>query len=175
MHPAPRGPGDGHEPLEGELLSARGDTPHVADWGGRLRKPLRMFWLVSLGVTGWLVWLTLRGGPTGLMDLLLALLLALPFGVLTLVYLAFGRLLGLMRRASGRLDQHLGAGMDSRDPRMAAVNLRYTLEELRGDAGGLAWLRFMLTPGFFAAVGLSVLATIIMIPVALFTLLLAAF
>lgn len=175
MFPTQRGPGDEREPLEGEFLSARGERPHVADFGGRLRKPLQTFWLVSLGVTGWLVWLTLKGGPTGVLDILLALLLAAPFGILTLVYLAFGRILGLMQRSSAKLDQHLGAGMDNRDPRMAAVNLRYTLEELRGDAGGLAMLRFMLTPGFFAAVGLSVLATIVMIPVALFTLLLALF
>lgn len=174
MHPTPRRPDQDDTPLEGELLSARG-SPHVADLGGRLRNPLRVFWLISLAVTGWLVWLTLKGGPTGVVDILLALLLALPFGVLTLVYLALGKLLGLMQRSSEQLDKHFASGLDGRDPRMAAVNLRYTLEELRGNAGGLAMLRFMLTPGFFGLVGLSVLATVIMIPVAVFTGLLALF
>ncbi len=174
MHPAPHRPGDEQAPLEGELLSARGG-PHVVDLGQRLARPLRIFWLLSLAITGWLVWLTLRDGPTGVLDLLLALLLMLPFGVLTLVYLALGKLLGLMQRSASQLDSHLRAGLGQRDPRMAAVELRYTLEELRGDAGGLAMLRFMLTPGFFGLVGLSVVATIVMIPVALFTLLLNLF
>ncbi len=173
MFPTPRGPHEGDSPLEGELLSSR--RPPMPDMGTRLGRALRLFWFVSLVVTGWLLWLTLRGGPSGVLDILLALLLAAPFTVLTLVMVALGQLRDLMHRSSGELDAHLRAGMERRDPRMAAMELRYTMAELRGKAGSLAFLRFMLTPGFFAAVGLSVLATLIMIPVALFTLLLNLF
>ncbi|MEW6766155.1 MAG: hypothetical protein AB1344_10270 [Pseudomonadota bacterium] len=174
MHPTPRGPGDDQAPLEGEVLSARG-APHVAEVGQRFVRPLRIFWLLSLAVTGWLAGLTVHAGLTGVLDILLVLLLILPFGVLSLVFFALGKLLKLVQRSATQIDSHLRAEMEGRDPRMAAMNLRYTLEELRGEAGDLVMLRFMLTPGFFGLVGLSVLATIIMIPVALFTLLFKLF
>jgi len=173
MLPSSREPQQDQAPLEGELLSH--NHPDLPPWGGRLSRALRLFWFTSLAVTAWLLWLTLRGGPSGVLDLLLALLLATPLVVLTLVMLALGQLVSLLRRSSSELDAHLRAGMQGRDPRLAAMELRYTMAELRGQAGGLVFLRFMLTPGFLAAVGLSVLATLVMIPVALFTLLLNLF
>lgn len=173
MFPMPRSPREDDSPLEGELLSSR--RPPIPGMGTRLGRALRLFWFISLVVTGWLLWLTLRDGPSGVLDILLALLLAAPFTVLTLVMVALGQLLDQVRRSSSELDAHLRVGMGGRDPRMAAMELRHTMAELRGQVGSLAFLRFMLTPGFFAAVGLSVLATLVMIPVALFTLLLNLF
>lgn len=173
MLPTPRGPREGDSPLEGELLSSR--RPPMPDMGARLGRALRLFWFVSLAVTGWLLWLTLRGGPSGVLDILLALLLAAPFTVLTLVMIALGQLLDLMRSSSSALQAHWRASMEGRNPGFAAMELRYSLAELRDKAGTLALLGFMLTPGFIAAVGLAVLATLVMIPVALFTLLLKLF
>ncbi|MGK0673495.1 MAG: hypothetical protein ABWU16_02390 [Halothiobacillaceae bacterium] len=173
MFPTPRGPREGDSPLEGELLSSRRSP--MPDIGARLGQALQLFWFVSLAATGWLLWLTLRGGPSSVLDILLALLLAAPLTVLTLVMVVLDQLRDLMCRASGALDAHRRAGMERGDPRMVAIELRYTMAELRDKVGGLALLRFMLTPGFFAAVGLSVLATLVMIPVALFTLLLELF
>ncbi|MEF3193990.1 MAG: hypothetical protein K6346_07240 [Halothiobacillaceae bacterium] len=173
MPPAPRLPHEEDTPLEGELIS-RPDL-RMPDLGARLQRGLRLFWFISMAVTGWLLWLTLRGGPSGVLDVLLALLLAAPFAVLTLVMFALGQILDLMRGSSSALQAHWRANMEGRNLGLAAIKLRYTMAELRDRAGNLALLGFMATPGFIAAVGLSLLATLIMIPVALFTLLLKLF
>lgn len=174
MIPAPRRPHDDESPLEGELLSAR-PGPVMPGLGARLTRLVRAIWLISLAVTGWLLWLTLGAGPSGVLDLLLALLLATPLVVLTLVVLGLGQLTSLMSRSAEQLQAHLRAQAEGRNPRLAALDLHYTLSELRDHAEGLALLGFMLTPGFLALFGLAVLATLVMIPVALFTLLFALF
>ncbi|MGC9007857.1 MAG: hypothetical protein ACP5IY_02115 [Halothiobacillaceae bacterium] len=174
MLPTRRGPDEDDTPLEGELFTAR-PGPALPGLGARLSRLLRIFWLISLAVTGWLLWLTVGQGVSGVLDVVLALLLATPLVVLTLVVLGVNQLTSLFSRSADQLQAHLRAQAEGRNARLAAMELHDTLRELRDHAEGLALLGFMLTPGFLGLLGLSVIATLVMIPVALFTLLFALF
>ncbi len=152
----------------------------------RMTKPLDTLWWLSLLMTLWLVWLTLKGDPTGIINMLLALLLALPFIVLSAARLGLAGLLGLLR------DGVQQAHAMPRNAQEWQASLRTAREQARqakaGDWVGAAWKTsetvgaardtlqlLMLSPAFMLALVLALLATLIMIPVTLFTLLLAVF
>ncbi|HET20480.1 MAG TPA: hypothetical protein ENO16_07765 [Chromatiales bacterium] len=194
----PRRP-DGHHgaPLEGELLPTAGER--VADLSRRFSRPLDILWGVSLLVTGWLLWLALRDGPTGVLDILLALLLCVPFAVLSAARLGLWWMTRSLRETQLEMERQFqstfgadGAGFDPTDMGAMMERMRQQAAGMAGDwraapgrmagvAGGfmgrMAGMArgFMLTPAFLFAVALSLLATLVMIPVALFTLLLNLF
>ena len=171
-------------PLEGEVLPDAGEQFDATT--RRISKPLNTLWWISLLMTAWLVWLTLRGDPTGIMNILLALALTLPFLVLSTARLALAGVFSLLRNgiqqahAMPKSAQEWQATMrnahdQARTSRAgdwmgAAGKVNDTVDGVRTAAQML-----VLTPKFFAALALSLLATIIMLPVTLFTLLLIMF
>ncbi len=172
------------EPLEGEVLPQAGEQFDAA--ARRMSKPFNTLWWVSLTMTVWLVWLTLRGDPTGIMNLLLALILALPFLVLSATRLALAGVFSLLRdgiQQAHAMPKNAQQWQDTmRSAREHATKARAS--DWMGTAGKVsdrvdgvrtAAQALMLTPGFFAALALSLLATLIMLPVTLFTLLLVVF
>jgi hypothetical protein len=172
------------EPLEGEVLPQAGEQFDAAT--RRISKPFNTLWWVSLVMTVWLVWLTLRGDPTGIMNVLLALILALPFLVLSAARLALAGVFALLRdgvQQAHAMPKNAQQWQDTmRNAREHAGKARAS--EWMGAAGKVsdtvdgvrtAAQALMLTPGFFAALALSLLATLIMLPVTLFTLLLVVF
>lgn len=194
----PRRP-DGHHdaPLEGELLPTAGEQ--VADLSRRFSRPLDILWVISLLVTGWLLWLALRGGPTGVMDILLALLLSVPFALLSAARLGLWWMTRSLRETQLEMERQFRSTFGADGTRIDMTDMGAMMERMRQQAAGMAddWRAapgriagmggsfmarmagmargFMLTPAFFFAVGLSLLATLVMIPVALFTLLLNLF
>ncbi len=170
----------GGEPLEGEVLPQPGEQFDEA--ARRMSKPFDTLWWLSLGMTAWLVWLTLRGDPTGIMDMLLALVLSLPFLVLSAARLGLSSVFGLLRESVQQAHamprnahEWQDAMSNARKARMgdwmgAAGKVHDSIENIRGIGQAL-----MLTPMFMVALVLSLLATLIMIPVTLFTLLLVVF
>ncbi len=171
-------------PLEGEVLPQPGEQFDQAT--RQISKPFNTLWWISLTMTAWLVWLTLRGDPTGIMNLLLALILALPFVVLSVARLGLAGMFGLLREGVQQAHampknaqqwqdtmrnarEHAGKARAS-DWMGAAGKVSDRVDGVRTAAQAL-----MLTPGFFAALALSLLATLIMLPVTLFTLLLVVF
>lgn len=171
-------------PLEGEVLPQPGEQFDAA--ARRMSKPFDTLWWLSLGMTLWLVWLTLRGDPTGIMNILLALVLALPFLVLSAARWGLAGVFSLLRdgiqqahampknaqewQASMRNAHDQASKARAGDWMGAAGKVSDSVDGVRTAAQTL-----MLTPMFFAAFALSLVATLIMIPVTLFTLLLAVF
>jgi hypothetical protein len=172
------------EPLEGEVLPQPGEQFDAA--ARRMSKPFNTLWWISLTMTAWLVWLTLRGDPTGVMNILLALILALPFVVLSVARLGLAGMFGLLREGvqqAHAMPKNAQQWQDTmRNAREHAGKAK--AGDWMGAAGkvsdGVDGVRsaaqmLLLTPMFFAAFALSLLATLIMVPVTLFTLLLALF
>lgn len=171
-------------PLEGEVLPQPGEQFDAA--ARRMSKPFDTLWWLSLSMTLWLVWLTLRSDPTGIMNILLALILALPFLVLSAARLGLAGVFSLLRdgiqqahampknahewQASMRSAREQASKARAGDWMGAAGKVSDSVDGVRTAAQTL-----MLTPMFFAAFALALLATLIMIPVTLFTLLLAVF
>lgn len=171
-------------PLEGEVLPQPGEQFDQAT--RQISKPFNTLWWISLTMTAWLVWLTLRSDPTGVMNILLALILALPFVVLSVARLGLAGMFGLLRegvqqahampknaqqwQATMRNAREQAGKAQAGDWMGAAGKVSDSVEGVRSAAQML-----LLTPMFFAAFALSLLATLIMVPVTLFTLLLALF
>jgi len=171
-------------PLEGEVLPQPGEQFDAA--ARRMSKPLNTLWWLSLCMTVWLVWLTLRGDPSGIMNILLALVLALPFVVLSAARLGLAGVFSLLRdgiQQAHTMPKNAQQWQDTmRDAREQARKAR--ANDWMGTAGKVndsvdslrtAAQTLLLTPMFFAALALSLLATLIMVPVTLFTLLLVVF
>ncbi|MEW5838913.1 MAG: hypothetical protein AB1717_08790 [Pseudomonadota bacterium] len=171
-------------PLEGEVLPEPGEQFDRA--ARQMSKPFNALWWLSLGMTLWLVWLTLHGDPGGLMNILLAVVLSLPFLILSAARLGLANVFSLLRQGVEQAHAMPKNAADWQD------TLRNAHSEARkakaSDWVGAAWKAnetvggmrdtlqlLMLTPKFFAALALALLATLIMIPVTLFTLLLAIF
>jgi hypothetical protein len=171
-------------PLEGEVMPQAGAQFDEAT--RRMSQPFNTLWWLSLAMTLWLVWLTLRGDPSGVMNILLALVLALPFLVLSLARWGLASVLDVLRaglkqaQAMPSSAQQWQATM--RDAREQAKSARAS------HWAGAAWSAtervgqvqegvqtLMLTPLFLVALLLSLFATLIMLPVTLFTLLLVLF
>ena len=171
-------------PLEGEVLPQPGEQFDAA--ARRISKPFNTLWWLSLGMTVWLVWLTLRGDPSGLMNILLAVILSLPFLTLSAARLGLASVFNLMRDS---VQQAHAMPKNAHEWQSTLHNARAQASQSKaGDWVGAAWKAnetvssardalqmLMLTPMFFAALALSLLATLIMVPVTLFTLLLAIF
>ena len=173
-----------HAPLEGEVLPQPGEQFDRA--AKQMGKPFNVLWWLSLVMTLWLVWLTLRGDPTGLMNILLAVVLSLPFLILSAARLGLASVFSLLRQG---VEQAHAMPKNTADWQDTLRNARNEAGKAKAaDWAGAAWKAndtlssardtlqlFMLTPKFFAALALALLATLIMIPVTLFTLLLALF
>ena len=171
-------------PLEGEVLPQPGEQFDAA--ARRMSKPFNTLWWLSLSMTVWLVWLTLRGDPSGLMNILLAVILSLPFLILSAARLGLASVFNLMRESVQQAHAMPKTAHEWQSTLHQARTQAYQAKA--GDWVGAAWKAneavsgardamqmLMLTPMFFAALALSLLATLIMVPVTLFTLLLALF
>jgi hypothetical protein len=171
-------------PLEGEVMPQAGEQFDAMTQ--RMSQPFDTLWWLSLGMTVWLVWLTLRGDPSGVMNILLALVLMLPFLVLSLARWGLSSVLGVLRaglkqaQAMPNSAQQWQATMrDAREQAKTARSSHWAgavwsvTERLGLVQEGVQTL--MLTPLFLLALVASLLATLIMLPVTLFTLLLMVF
>ncbi len=186
MLPPLHGKGQNGAPLEGELLPSPDEQ--LAGLLRRLTRPFDILWLVSLPVTAWLVWLSLRGGPTGVMDILLVVLLCLPFALLSAARLGLWWMSRRLIEAQLALQRPPGAPFDMRAMlermrQQAAESCDWCVAPGRMAGKGAGFMArlalkmssLMLSPKFFFALGLALLAILVMIPVALFTLLLKLF
>ncbi|MEW6445077.1 MAG: hypothetical protein ACOZAQ_10230 [Pseudomonadota bacterium] len=192
----PDGDLDDERIVEGELMpdARAAASEQIAGLSRLIARPLDILWTISLLVTGWLLWLALHDAD-GVIDILLGLLLALPFALLSMARLGLWWMGRALRKAREDIRNPLQSAFGSGDMRFNASDLGGFMNNMRHQA--VDWAReplraadmagslferasslagsLMLTPFFFAALAFSLLATLVMIPVALFTLLFALF